>query len=36
MQSDFQVTNTCNLKSRSSDAIENVCIGTLQLGFDEN
>lgn len=36
MQPDFQVTNICDLKSRSADAIENVSIGTLQLGCEEN
>jgi hypothetical protein len=36
MQSDFQVINIYDLKSRSSYAIENVGIGSLQLGFDKN
>jgi len=36
MQSDFQGTNFCDLKSRSADAIENISIGTLQLGCEGN
>jgi predicted HTH transcriptional regulator len=36
MQSDFQVTNICDLKSGSADAIANASIGTLRLGCEEN
>jgi len=36
MQSNFQMTNICDLKSRSAYAIENVSIGMLQLGCEEN
>lgn len=35
IQSDFQVTNICDLKYRSVDAIEDVNIGKLQLGCEE-